>query len=133
MHLSYQSADQQLAALVLNTLLEEYLAYRRTVLLTPTSGALADQRRAFQARLAEEDAAYQNFLSSNQIGDFDADKTSLSQLAASIEQQQLANDAALKEKTGPARGDRRRARRPRAGDRCSTTTPTPPRSPSSPT
>jgi uncharacterized protein involved in exopolysaccharide biosynthesis len=99
-HLSYQSADQQLAPLVLNTLLEEYLAYRRTVLLTPTSGALADQRRAFQARLNEEDSAYQNFLSSNQIGDFDADKTSLSQLSASIEQQQLANDTALKEKTG---------------------------------
>ena len=80
--------------------MEEYLAYRRTVLLTPTSGALADQRRAFQARLDDEDTAYQNFLSSNQIGDFDADKTSLSQLAASIEQQQLANDTALKEKTG---------------------------------
>ncbi len=98
--LSYESADAQLAPQVLNTLLEEYLAYRRNVLMNPTSGALAGQRRAFQARLDEEDTAYQNFLSSNQIGDFEADKTSLSQLSAQIEQQQLANDAALKEKTG---------------------------------
>ena len=97
--LSYQSSDAQLAAQVLNTLLEEYLVYRRLVLLAPTS-ALADQRRAFQARLDQEDAAYQNFLASNQIGDFEADRTALSQLSAQIEQQQLANDTALKEKAG---------------------------------
>jgi uncharacterized protein involved in exopolysaccharide biosynthesis len=97
--LSYQSGDALLASQVLNTLLEEYLAYRRTVLMSPTS-ALSDQRRAFQARLDQEDTAYQNFLASNQIGDFEADKSSLSQLSAQIEQQQLANDTALKEKTG---------------------------------
>jgi uncharacterized protein involved in exopolysaccharide biosynthesis len=97
---SYENPDPQLAALVLNTVLEEYLAYRRTVLMTPASGALADQRRAFQQRLDEEDAAYQNFLSTNQIGDFEADKTALSALSAQVEQQQYANDAALKEKLG---------------------------------
>ncbi|HEX3406883.1 MAG TPA: lipopolysaccharide biosynthesis protein, partial [Caulobacteraceae bacterium] len=97
--LSYQSSDAQLAAQVLNTLLEQYLAYRRTVLMAPTS-ALADQRRTFQTRLDAEDATYQNFLASNQIGDFEADKSALSQLSAQIEQQQLANDTALKEKTG---------------------------------
>jgi uncharacterized protein involved in exopolysaccharide biosynthesis len=97
---TYEDHDPQTAALVLNTLLEEYLVYRREVLLAPTAGALDDQRRAFAQRLAEEDAAYQSFLSSNQIGDFAADKASLSQLAAQIEQQQLANDAALKEKAG---------------------------------
>ena len=98
--LTYEDSDPQRAALVLNTLLEEYLVFRRTVLLTPTAGALDDQRRAFAQRLAEEDAAYQNFLSSNKIGDFEADKTALSQLSAQIEQQQLATDATLKEKTG---------------------------------
>ncbi len=98
--LTYEDTDPQRAALVLNTLLEEYLVFRRTVLLTPTAGALDDQRRAFAQRLAEEDAVYQNFLSSNKIGDFEADKTSLSQLSAQIEQQQLATDATLKEKTG---------------------------------
>ena len=98
--LTYENRDPQLAALVLNTLLEEYLVYRRTVLMSPTSGALDDQRRAFEQRLAEADAAYQNFLTHNQIGDFDAEKTSLSQLSAQLEQQQYANDASLKEKQG---------------------------------
>ena len=97
---SYEDHDPQVAALVLNTLLEEYLVYRREVLLAPTAGALDDQRRAFAQRLAAEDAAYQSFLSTNQIGDFEADKTALSQLSAQIEQQQLANDATSKEKAG---------------------------------
>ena len=98
--LTYDDHDPQRAALVLNTLLEEYLVYRREVLLAPTAGALDDQRRAFAHRLAEEDAAYQTFLSTNQIGDFEADKASLSQLAAQLEQQQLTTDAALREKAG---------------------------------
>jgi uncharacterized protein involved in exopolysaccharide biosynthesis len=97
---TYQDHDPQVAALVLNTLLEEYLVYRREVLLAPTAGALDDQRRAFAQRLAAEDVAYQSFLSTNQIGDFEADKTALSQLSAQIEQQQLANDATSKEKAG---------------------------------
>jgi uncharacterized protein involved in exopolysaccharide biosynthesis len=98
--LTYDDRDPQRAALVLNTLLEEYLVYRREVLVAPTAGALDDQRRAFAQRLAEEDAAYQTFLSTNQIGDFEADKASLSQLAAQLEQQQLTTDATLKEKAG---------------------------------
>jgi len=97
--LTYQNSDPQIAALVLNTLLEEYLAYRRSILQTPAAGAFDNQRHAFEQRLAQEDTAYQNFLSSNQIGDFDADKTALSQLAATVEQQQYANDTALNEKT----------------------------------
>src|SRR5580692_2437542 len=68
--LSYGDSDPQRAALVLNTLLEEYLVFRREVLLTPTAGALDDQRRAFAQRLAAEDAVYQGFLSSNKIPDF---------------------------------------------------------------
>jgi uncharacterized protein involved in exopolysaccharide biosynthesis len=98
--LSYGDSDPQRAALVLNTLLEEYLVFRREVLLTPTAGALDDQRRAFAQRLAAEDAVYQGFLSSNKIPDFETDKTSMSQLAAQIEQQQLSTDATLKEKVG---------------------------------
>jgi uncharacterized protein involved in exopolysaccharide biosynthesis len=98
--LTYQSPDPQLSAQVLNTFLEEYLVYRRSILLTPTAGALDDQRRSFEQRLAEADAAYQNFLSNNQIGDFEAEKGSLSQLSAQIEQQQYATDSSLKEKAG---------------------------------
>ncbi|HEY1753630.1 MAG TPA: Wzz/FepE/Etk N-terminal domain-containing protein [Caulobacteraceae bacterium] len=97
--LTYSATDADQAALVLNTLLEEYLVFRRSVLLTP-SAALDDQRRAFAQRLADEDATYQNFLATNQIGDFEADKSALSQLSAQIEQQQFANDALLQQQSG---------------------------------
>ena len=97
--LTYESTDPQLAAQVLNTLLEEYLLYRRTVLLSPDAGALTDQKHTFEQRLAQEDRAYQSFLTTNRIGDFEADKTTLSQLSAQVEQAQYTNDAALKDKT----------------------------------
>lgn len=99
--LTYENADPALAARVLNTLLDEYLLYRRAVVSTPSSGAaLAAQRRMFEARLATADAAYDAFLKRNEIADFDADRTTLSQLAGQIEQQQFQADAQLKEKSG---------------------------------
>jgi uncharacterized protein involved in exopolysaccharide biosynthesis len=98
--LTYEDKDPARAALVLNTLLEEYLVYRRDVLTPPTAAALEDQRRAFEQRLADADTAYQAFLTTNQIGDFEAEKASLSQLAGQIEQQQYATDATLREKSG---------------------------------
>ena len=101
--LTYEHPDPVMAARVLNTLLEEYLVYRRTILLDPT-GPLDAQRRAFEDRLNQADQAYENFLGSNNIGDFEAEKTSLSQLLASLEQQKLAADAQLQERMGRLAG-----------------------------
>jgi uncharacterized protein involved in exopolysaccharide biosynthesis len=101
--LTYEHPDPVLAARVLNTLLEEYLVYRRAILLDPT-GPLEAQRKAFEDRLAQADQAYENFLGSNNIGDFEAEKTSLSQLQASLQQQKLAADAQLKEREGQLAG-----------------------------
>jgi uncharacterized protein involved in exopolysaccharide biosynthesis len=97
--LTYSNADPQIAALALNTLVDEYLAYRRTIFLDPTA-PLDDQRKAFQTRLAEADEAYESFLGSNNIGDFEAEKTSLAQLQASLAQQKLTADAGLEERRG---------------------------------
>jgi uncharacterized protein involved in exopolysaccharide biosynthesis len=98
--LTYANPDPELSARTLNTLLDDYLIYRRTILMAPTTAAaLADQRRAFESRLAAADQAYEQFLASNQIGDFEADKTALSQLSGQIEQQQQQTDAQLGEKT----------------------------------
>jgi uncharacterized protein involved in exopolysaccharide biosynthesis len=71
--LVYEHPDPQMAALVLNTLLDEYLVYRRSILLDP-SAPLEEQRKAFEARLAEADEAYESFLGSNNIGDFESVK-----------------------------------------------------------
>jgi len=102
--LTYTDTDKDRAALILNTLLEQYLIYRRSVLLDPMGAALEDQRRSFQDRLDRADAAYQTFLTSNSIGDFDAEKTSLSQLQSQIEQQQYATETQLKERSGRLAG-----------------------------
>ncbi len=102
--LTYTDTDKNRAALVLNTLLEQYLVYRRSVLLDPMGAALEDQRRSFEDRLSRADTAYQSFLTSNNIGDFEAEKTSLSQLQAQIEQQQSATETQLKERSGRLEG-----------------------------
>lgn len=96
---AFQHKDPDLAALVLNTLLEEYLVYRRNVLIDPTSPVIEQQRIIFQQRLADADQAYQDFLVNNRIGDFVAEKASLSQLQAQIEQQKLQTEAQLQERS----------------------------------
>ncbi|HEY5107037.1 MAG TPA: lipopolysaccharide biosynthesis protein [Caulobacteraceae bacterium] len=98
--LTYSDPNPATAALVLNTLLADYLVYRRSVLLAPTTDALEAERKAFEDRLAQADAAYQNFLTTNQIGDFDAEKASLSQLQGQVEQQRYAAAAQLRERSG---------------------------------
>jgi uncharacterized protein involved in exopolysaccharide biosynthesis len=95
--LEYDDTDPQTAALVLNALLDEYLIYRRTIFRDPTA-PLEAQRKSFEARLEQADEAYQNFLGSNNIGDFDAEKTSLGQLAAGLQQQKYTADEQLQQR-----------------------------------
>lgn len=97
---SFEHEDATTAALVLNTLLEEYLIQRRSVLGEANSPAIEQQRLAFEQRLLQADDAYEDFLTSNRIGDFVAEKASLSQLQAQIEQQKYATDAQLQERLG---------------------------------
>jgi len=73
---TYSNDDPLVAALVLNTLIDEYLKYRTTVLTAHDAGVLGDERQDFQKRLDAADAAYEKFLSDNGIGDFDAEKAS---------------------------------------------------------
>lgn len=97
---AYRHKDATIAAQVLNTLLEEYLIYRRSVLIEPNTNAVEQQRRGFERRLADADAAYNSFLATNQIGDFNAEKTSLSQLQAQVEQQLYQAQTQLQERQG---------------------------------
>jgi uncharacterized protein involved in exopolysaccharide biosynthesis len=101
--ITFQHPDPQMAALALNTLLDQYLVYRRSVLLDQTA-PLENQRKSFEARLAQADEAYENFLGSNNIGDFEAEKASLAQLQSSLQQQKFAADDQLKEKQGELDG-----------------------------
>jgi uncharacterized protein involved in exopolysaccharide biosynthesis len=70
------------------------------VLTEATSPALEAQRQNFEKELAQADAAYEQFLNSNRIGDFAAEKASLSQLQSQIEQQKYQTDAQLQDRLG---------------------------------
>lgn len=95
---SFKGDDPDVAALVLNTLLEEYLIYRRSVLGDTSGPAFADQKQQLEKRLDLADRAYQDFMTTNQIGDFAAEKTSLAQLTSQVEQQKLQTEAQLQER-----------------------------------
>lgn len=102
--LTYEDRNPQLAARVLNTLVEEYLVQRRSVLLDRTTPVLTEQRKSFEQRLADVDAAYETFLTTNNIGDFEAERTALNQLQQSLQQQKYANEAQLRQKQGQVAG-----------------------------
>ena len=68
--------DAERAARVLNAVIDQYLAYRREVFLDKTP-AIASQRLAFEGDLSQADQAYEQFLASNNIGDFAAAKATL--------------------------------------------------------
>ncbi len=82
--LTYTDKDPERAALILNTLVDEYLRYRKTVLFDRNIGPLDQQRQSFQSQLDTADAAYQKFLADNGIGDFDAEKASLGQIYSQL-------------------------------------------------
>jgi uncharacterized protein involved in exopolysaccharide biosynthesis len=96
--LAFKHEDPQMAARVLNTLLDEYLIYRQTVLLQSNAPALQAQRVVFEQKLAAADAALEAFMTFNDIGDFDAEKTSLNQLQVQLEQQRYSISASLRER-----------------------------------
>lgn len=98
--LAYQHQNPEMAEKVLNTLLEEYLIYRRTLLIGGDNRVLQRQRDIFAQKLSEADSAYQSFLTTNDIGDFTAQKTALGQLQAQVEQQKYAVDAQLQDRMG---------------------------------
>jgi uncharacterized protein involved in exopolysaccharide biosynthesis len=95
---SFESDNPEMSAKILNTLLEEYLIYRHSVLSEVSGPALESQRKAFEDRLSQADGAYEQFLTSNRIGDFVAEKASLSQLQAQVEQQKYQTDAQLQDR-----------------------------------
>jgi uncharacterized protein involved in exopolysaccharide biosynthesis len=97
---TYSNHDPIVAALVLNTLIDEYLKYRTTVLTAHDAGVLGDERQDFQRRLDAADAAYEKFLSDNGIGDFDAEKASLGQLYTQLLTDSYSVQAQLSEAQG---------------------------------
>jgi uncharacterized protein involved in exopolysaccharide biosynthesis len=88
------------AAEVLNTIVDEYMAYRKTVLIGADKGVLDGQRKVFEDRLSAADGQYQAFLAANNIGDFDTEKASLAQVYGSLLTERYSIQAQLSEAEG---------------------------------
>lgn len=96
--IGFEHDSATMAARAVNTLLEEYLVYRRTVLIQPSSPVLERQRVLFEDELQKADAAYQQFLATNDIGDFNAQKTALTALIGQIEAQRQTAEVSLRDR-----------------------------------
>ena len=92
--LSYEADDAERAARVLNAVIDQYLAYRREVFLDKTP-AISQQRVAFEDDLGEADRAYEQFLASNNIGDFAAAKATLAATSPTTFAERLSVQAQL--------------------------------------
>jgi uncharacterized protein involved in exopolysaccharide biosynthesis len=78
--LSFKFPDSEGAALILNTLIDEYQTYRQEVYTDATGPVLRQQKADFDQQLASADAAYQQFLAQNGVGDFEAAKATYSKV-----------------------------------------------------
>ena len=98
--LSFTHRDARTAALVLNTLVDEDLRYRQQVLTERDVGPLEAQRQRFADELARVDGRITGFLTTNGVGDFDAEKASLAQLYGQL----LADGASARASLSEAEG-----------------------------
>ena len=97
---TYEHKDPEVAAAVLNTLVDNYLVYRREVLSDVTLPLVTQQRQVLQGRLAGAEQALETFLTEHRIGDFEAEKQAQSTLQASLADERYRVLARLREVQG---------------------------------
>jgi len=102
--LTYKSKSPDSAAKILNALISEYLVYRKEVFRDSSSPELARQRQAYEVRLADANQKYDTFLEEHGIGDFPADKASLSTLYGTMLTERFMVEAKLREAQGRLAG-----------------------------
>lgn len=93
--LGYESGDAARSALVLNAVIDAYLAYRRDLFTDRSTDANIAQQQAFEDDLARADAEYQAFLRSNDIGDFAAAKAGYAASYQTVYADRLSTQALL--------------------------------------
>jgi len=91
----YTAPDADQAAFVLNAIVDSYLAYRQQILIEAGVDSLAERRVQADAAVQSAQSALDDFLSANELANFDSDK-----LAAE------ASVTALQDRLRTARADR---------------------------
>ncbi len=97
---SFEHLDAQLSADVLNTFMDEYIAYRATIFGNEDLASFENQRRTFEAELFETEDEMRRFLAANNIGNFETERQSVQTLIASIEQSIFNNETSQSELQG---------------------------------
>lgn len=96
---TYEADDPQRAAKVLNAVIDQYLIHRREVFADATAPALTAQRLVFEDELEKADAAYEQFLRTENIGDFAAYKTALAANWQTVSADRLSTQAQVNQLT----------------------------------
>ncbi len=94
---SYQHLNPQVSAQVLNAVIDEYLIYRREVLVDSGTERFGRERQTTEEKLNLINAELANFLNQNNIGDFLAERTAAGVRFAALTDQLLAANARLRE------------------------------------
>ncbi len=81
----FRHSRAETSARFLNALVREYLAYRPDVLQAFSPEGYQEQREEYEARLAGANAALEQFLTANEIGDFESYRLSLQQRQTEVD------------------------------------------------
>ena len=95
--LSFEHGSPQVAADAVNALVQQYLARRRDVLVGGEYAALHAESGDLDTRAQAANQALADFLTENQIGDFDTKSAALAARAADIDTQLFDADAKRRE------------------------------------
>jgi uncharacterized protein involved in exopolysaccharide biosynthesis len=98
--LDLKNSDPDAAALILNTLVQQYFAYRKEVFVDAASPALEKEKAAFEQRLKSADDAYEGFLKHNGVADFATEKASLAATYQSIFDERVKAEVQVHELQG---------------------------------
>lgn len=102
--LYYRDRDPQTAALILNTVVEAYLKYRKEIFDDISSPALNAEKVLTEKRLATADAAFEAFLKESAVADFPSEKAALAAAYQSEFDEKLKTEAQLRQAQGQLAG-----------------------------
>lgn len=97
---NFKHPDAQLSSDVLNALLETYLEYRADIFEDKSPGSLSRQTDQFEKELLEIEEEIRQFLLSNNIGDFETERSTTQTLFATTQEMLFANTARQSELDG---------------------------------
>lgn len=96
-NVEFEHENPEVSVQTLNTLIDAYLAYRRTLFDEGASDLIAEQREATEKQLSKVDYAIGAFLRKNGLADFDSEQDGVQKRTEALREQLNATRAAMSE------------------------------------